>query len=76
MSAAWVLNQSVLGHRAHHVPHRHGLFEFRLAGRSTVTPMHRLLLGFWGRGDGGKLAQILRFIYLCLLSYSFMKYQF
>ena len=28
------------------------------------------------RGDGGKLAQILRFIYLCLLPYSFMKYQF
>ena len=28
------------------------------------------------RGDGGKLAQILRFIYLCLLSHSFMKSQF
>ena len=28
------------------------------------------------RGDGGKLAQILSFIYLYLLSYSFMKYQF
>ena len=24
------------------------LLEFRLAGRSTVTPMHWLLLGFWG----------------------------
>ena len=33
--------------RLHHFPRRHSLLEFRLAGRSTVTPMHRLLLGFW-----------------------------
>ena len=47
MSAAWDWNHSVSEHRAQHFPRRHSLPEFRLAGRSTVMPMHWLLLGFW-----------------------------
>ena len=39
---------SVPEYRAHRFPRRQSLFEFRFAGRSTVTPMHWLLFGFWG----------------------------
>ena len=38
----------ILDHRPQHFPRRRSLLEFRLAGRSTVTPMHCLLLGLWG----------------------------
>ena len=47
-SAAWDRNQYVPEYRAEHFPRRHRLLEFRLAGRSTMTPMHWLLLGFLG----------------------------
>ena len=33
--------------RALHFPRRHSFLEFRLEGRSSVAPMHWLLLGFW-----------------------------
>ena len=39
---------SVPEHHAHLFLRQHNLLEFSLAGRSTVMPMHWLLLGFWG----------------------------
>ena len=39
---------SVPEYRTHHFRRRQSLYEFRLLGKSTVMPMHWLLLGFWG----------------------------
>ena len=39
---------SVPEHRAHYFSHRQSFLEFRFAGRSTVSPIHWLLLVFWG----------------------------
>ena len=39
---------SVPEHRVHHFPRRQSLIEFHLPGRYIVSPIHWLLLGFWG----------------------------
>ena len=43
-----IRTKSVPEHRAHHFPRLHSLLELRLGGKSTVMPVHWLLLGFWG----------------------------